>query len=151
MNTFHVLILALVQGFCELLPVSSSAHVIMAEKLLGLNPSAPEMTMLLVMLRHRMNVASSGDLLRLAIGDRGTAPFALRRQVLAFGDELGNKGGPGWRRTGMVGKDSPNDSSPHTDRRAKRSWRRKGHWVRVPIPVCRSAGVGWVAIKLTIQ
>jgi len=50
MNTFHVLILALVQGFCELLPVSSSAHVIMAEKLLGLNPTAPEMTMLLVML-----------------------------------------------------------------------------------------------------
>ncbi len=50
MNIFHVLILALVQGFCELLPVSSSAHVIMTEKLLGLNPSAPEMTMLLVML-----------------------------------------------------------------------------------------------------
>jgi undecaprenyl-diphosphatase len=44
------LILALVQGFGELLPVSSSAHVIMTEKLLGLNPSAPEMTMLLVML-----------------------------------------------------------------------------------------------------
>jgi undecaprenyl-diphosphatase len=50
MNIFHVLILALVQGFCELLPVSSSAHVIMTEKLLGLNPTTPEMTMLLVML-----------------------------------------------------------------------------------------------------
>ena len=34
----------------ELLPVSSSAHVIAAEKLMGLNPSSPEMTMLLVML-----------------------------------------------------------------------------------------------------
>jgi undecaprenyl-diphosphatase len=33
-----------------LLPVSSSAHVIVAEKLMGLNPSSPEMTMLLVML-----------------------------------------------------------------------------------------------------
>ena len=46
----QILILALIQGACELLPVSSSAHVIMAEKLMGLDPSSPEMTMLLVML-----------------------------------------------------------------------------------------------------
>ncbi len=46
----HVLILAVIQGLCELLPVSSSAHVIVAEKLLGLDPSSPEMTFLLVML-----------------------------------------------------------------------------------------------------
>ena len=50
LNYFQILILALVQGACELLPVSSSAHVIAAEKLLGLDPSSPEMTMLLVML-----------------------------------------------------------------------------------------------------
>ena len=50
LNYFQILILALVQGACELLPVSSSAHVIIAEKLLGLDPSSPEMTMLLVML-----------------------------------------------------------------------------------------------------
>jgi undecaprenyl-diphosphatase len=50
LNYFQILILALVQGACELLPVSSSAHVIAAEKLMGLNPSSPEMTMLLVML-----------------------------------------------------------------------------------------------------
>lgn len=50
MNLFQILILAIVQGACELLPVSSSAHVIVAEKLMGLNPSSPEMTMLLVML-----------------------------------------------------------------------------------------------------
>lgn len=50
MDVWNVLILALVQGLCELLPVSSSAHVIMVEKLLGLDPTAPEMTMLLVML-----------------------------------------------------------------------------------------------------
>ncbi len=49
-NFFQVLILALVQGACELLPVSSSAHVIIMEKLMGLHPSAPEMTMVLVML-----------------------------------------------------------------------------------------------------
>jgi undecaprenyl-diphosphatase len=46
----QIMILALIQGACELLPVSSSAHVIVAEKLMGLNPSSPEMTMLLVMM-----------------------------------------------------------------------------------------------------
>ncbi len=46
----HVIILAIVQGLAELLPVSSSAHVIVAEKLLGMNPAAPAMTLLLVML-----------------------------------------------------------------------------------------------------
>ncbi len=50
MNLLHIFILALVQGLAELLPVSSSAHVVMAEKWLGLDPTAPEMTMLLVML-----------------------------------------------------------------------------------------------------
>ncbi|MGD1088223.1 MAG: undecaprenyl-diphosphate phosphatase [Verrucomicrobiota bacterium] len=49
-NYFQILILALIQGACELLPVSSSAHVIAAEKLMNLNPSSPEMTLLLVML-----------------------------------------------------------------------------------------------------
>ncbi len=49
-NYIQVLILAIVQGACELLPVSSSAHVIIAEKIMGLHPSAPEMTMILVML-----------------------------------------------------------------------------------------------------
>src|SRR6202789_2942227 len=46
----QILILALIQGACELLPVSSSAHVIAAEKLMHLDPSSPEMTFLLVML-----------------------------------------------------------------------------------------------------
>jgi undecaprenyl-diphosphatase len=50
LNYFQILILALIQGACELLPVSSSAHVIAAEKLMGLDPASPEMTMLLVML-----------------------------------------------------------------------------------------------------
>jgi undecaprenyl-diphosphatase len=50
LNYFQILILALIQGACELLPVSSSAHVIVAEKVMGLDPSSPEMTMLLVML-----------------------------------------------------------------------------------------------------
>jgi undecaprenyl-diphosphatase len=50
LNYFQILILALIQGAAELLPVSSSAHVIAAEKLMGLDPSAPELTLLLVML-----------------------------------------------------------------------------------------------------
>ncbi|NIF23885.1 undecaprenyl-diphosphate phosphatase [Candidatus Pantoea multigeneris] len=50
MTLSDVAILAVVQGLAELLPVSSSAHVIMAEKMLGLNPSAPDMTLLLVLL-----------------------------------------------------------------------------------------------------
>ena len=50
LSYFQILILALIQGAAELLPVSSSAHVIAAERLMGLNPSRPELTMLLVML-----------------------------------------------------------------------------------------------------
>ena len=50
LSYFQILILALIQGAAELLPVSSSAHVIAAEKIMGLDPSSPEMTMLLVML-----------------------------------------------------------------------------------------------------
>jgi len=50
MPIWSIVLLAVIQGFAELLPVSSSAHVIVAEKLLGLDPSSPEMTFLLVML-----------------------------------------------------------------------------------------------------
>ncbi len=57
MSILHVVILAIVQGLAELLPVSSSAHVIVAEKLMGLNPSAPEMTLLLVMLHTGTMIA----------------------------------------------------------------------------------------------
>jgi undecaprenyl-diphosphatase len=50
LSWLQILVLAIVQGVAELLPVSSSAHVIVAEKLMGLDPTTPEMTMLLVML-----------------------------------------------------------------------------------------------------
>jgi len=50
MTLIQILILAVVQGAAELLPVSSSAHVIVAEKLMGLDPTTPQMTLLLVML-----------------------------------------------------------------------------------------------------
>src|ERR1700752_3416325 len=50
MPLLKIIILAIIQGLAELLPISSSAHVVVAEKLLGLDPSSPEMTLLLVML-----------------------------------------------------------------------------------------------------
>ena len=50
MSVFQIIVLASVQGLAELLPVSSSAHVVVAEKLMHLNPSSPPMTLLLVML-----------------------------------------------------------------------------------------------------
>ena len=57
MSTWRVVILAVVQGLTELLPVSSSAHVVVAEKLMGMDPSSPEMTLLLVMLHTGTMVA----------------------------------------------------------------------------------------------
>ena len=56
-NLLQILFLGLVQGAAELLPVSSSAHVIVAEKLMGLDPSSPTMTFLLVMLHTGTMVA----------------------------------------------------------------------------------------------
>src|SRR5258708_3560850 len=50
MTLVQVVILAIVQGLAELLPVSSSAHVVVSEKLMGLDPASPQMTLLLVML-----------------------------------------------------------------------------------------------------
>jgi undecaprenyl-diphosphatase len=49
-SLFQIIILGLIQGATELLPVSSSAHVIVAEKLMGIDPVSPEATFLLIML-----------------------------------------------------------------------------------------------------
>jgi undecaprenyl-diphosphatase len=56
-SLLQVIILAIVQGLAELLPVSSSAHVVVAEKLMGLDPSSAPMTLLLVMLHTGTMVA----------------------------------------------------------------------------------------------
>lgn len=50
MSLLQIVILAVVQGLAELLPVSSSAHVVAAEKLMHIDPSSPQATLLLVML-----------------------------------------------------------------------------------------------------
>src|SRR5476649_2622570 len=46
----QIAVLALIQGAAELLPVSSSAHVILAQRIMGMDPSRPEQVFLLVML-----------------------------------------------------------------------------------------------------
>jgi undecaprenyl-diphosphatase len=50
LTLLQIILLGVIQGATELLPVSSSAHVIVAEKLMGLDPSSPAMTFLLAML-----------------------------------------------------------------------------------------------------
>jgi len=60
MPLWHIIILAIIQGLAELLPVSSSAHVIVAEKLLGYHADQPEMMLLLVMLHTGTMVAVIG-------------------------------------------------------------------------------------------
>jgi undecaprenyl-diphosphatase len=60
MSLLKVIVLAIVQGLAELLPVSSSAHVVVTEKLLGLDPSSPPMTLLLVMLHTGTMLAVIG-------------------------------------------------------------------------------------------
>jgi undecaprenyl-diphosphatase len=50
LHFLQIIVLALVQGAAELLPVSSSAHVILAQKLMGRDPSDPKNVFLLVML-----------------------------------------------------------------------------------------------------
>jgi undecaprenyl-diphosphatase len=50
MPIYQIALLAIVQGLAELLPVSSSAHVIAVAKLVGIDPTSPQFTLLLVML-----------------------------------------------------------------------------------------------------
>lgn len=50
MHLWQVILLAVVQGLTELLPVSSSAHVIVAAKMLHQNMSSPANALLLVLL-----------------------------------------------------------------------------------------------------
>ncbi|MDE3151555.1 MAG: undecaprenyl-diphosphate phosphatase [Gemmatimonadota bacterium] len=50
MDLLHVIVLAIVQGLAELLPVSSSAHVIVVAKLLHEDMSTPANALLLVLL-----------------------------------------------------------------------------------------------------
>lgn len=57
MSLIHVVILAFIQGLAELLPVSSSAHVIVAAELLHENMSTPANALLLVLLHTGTMIA----------------------------------------------------------------------------------------------
>jgi undecaprenyl-diphosphatase len=50
LHYLQIAVLALIQGAAELLPVSSSAHVILAQRLMGMDPTRPQQVFLLVML-----------------------------------------------------------------------------------------------------
>lgn len=56
-SILQIILLGIVQGAAELLPVSSSAHLVVAEKLMRLDPASPEMTFLLAMLHTGTMVA----------------------------------------------------------------------------------------------
>ena len=73
MNYLHLLLLALIQGAAELLPVSSSAHVIVAQKLMGLDPSSPSMVFLLIMLHTGTMFAAVATITPMI--NRKPAPF----------------------------------------------------------------------------
>jgi undecaprenyl-diphosphatase len=57
LHYLRIAVLALIQGAAELLPVSSSAHVILAQRLMGMDPSRPEHVFLLVMLHTGTMIA----------------------------------------------------------------------------------------------
>lgn len=50
MSVIQLILLAFIQGITELLPISSSGHVIVVAKLFGIDPTKPEMIFLVVML-----------------------------------------------------------------------------------------------------
>ncbi len=83
MRILHVLILSIVQGLAELLPVSSSAHVIVAAKLLHEDMSTAANAFLLVLLHTGTMFAVSGASSRrhgeggTAVGDRPAPPVAM--------------------------------------------------------------------------
>jgi undecaprenyl-diphosphatase len=84
MTLLQILVLAIIQGFCEVLPVSSSAHVIIAEKLMGIDPTAPEMTLLLVMLH-------TGTMLAVILYFWSTwrwRYFSSRERIVLFAKEI---------------------------------------------------------------
>lgn len=112
MHLLQIVILAVIQGLAELLPVSSSAHVVVAEKLMGMDPTLPEMTLLLVMLHtgtmlavivyfwkgwvgHYFQTASTGRsfLAQVALGTVVT--LALGYALKRFIEKVVLGGGPG--------------------------------------------------------
>jgi undecaprenyl-diphosphatase len=86
-SLLQIVVLGIVQGAAELLPVSSSAHVIVAEKIMGLDPSSPEMTFLLAMLHAGTMAAMIAyfweSWKRSFFGSRAQTRGALARVALA--------------------------------------------------------------------
>jgi undecaprenyl-diphosphatase len=110
----QIVLLGLIQGAAELLPVSSSAHVIVAEKLMGIDPTSPEATFLLVMLHTGTMFAvlvyfwkkwaaryfagtgrRNAVLVQLVIATACTGAVGLGLKILIEKMVLGSSAGPG--------------------------------------------------------
>lgn len=108
----QIIILAVIQGAAELLPVSSSAHVIVAEKLMRLEPASPEMMFLMVMLHagtmlaviayfwkswersfFSSKAAASGSIFRIAVASAVTVVITMILKTIIENTVL--KGRPG--------------------------------------------------------
>lgn len=81
MQTWHALVLGLVEGLTEYIPVSSTAHILLSERLLGLPPSGKsfEVVIQLGAILALMTVYASRiwRLLTNLLHDRRTQTFAL--------------------------------------------------------------------------
>ena len=82
MILFQIVILAVIQGAALLLPVSSSAHVIVAEKLMGLDPTAPQLTLLIAMLHTGTMFAAIVDFWQAWIATYFSSGQAFRTNAL---------------------------------------------------------------------
>ena len=84
MTALEALILGIIQGLTEFLPVSSSAHLVMGEELLGANEPgiAPRID------ERVFDVLSVDASVRSRLSYGGTAPERVREQIAAAKGEL---------------------------------------------------------------
>ncbi len=90
MTAFHLILVALVQGITEFLPISSSAHLILAPKVTGSIDQGPLIdvavhvgTLIAVLIAFRRDVAEGFvGLLDLARGQTATKPARLARNII---------------------------------------------------------------------
>ena len=142
----QIALLALIQGAAELLPVSSSAHVIVAQRVMGMDPSRPEQVFLLVMLHtgtmfavlvyfwprwRRLWQSSAAGPEAIAAGG------AMLRGEIVKTDRRGD-GGDRRRGTGPQGL----DRARRAGRAAQISQRRSGRAVQAFAFDCGGAGGG---------
>ncbi len=104
MNIFDAVVLGLIQGLTEFLPISSSAHVQIAEQLLGLSDmSKPQLTAFIATIQLGTELAVLiyffKDIVRIAgawIADLGAWPSRFGRKKLSPSSAIGQDAKLGW-------------------------------------------------------